>query len=126
MRYSKYEQVKIITDESFAVLEQKFNAAMIELSKFRPTREMLDPHTWAIFYTEEIEIPETESERREISRTEIHCKDCEHFRLILNRDGTENRVTKHAKCDLWGCSVLKNGKAKDMCYEKFAKEGKTE
>ena len=123
MKYSTFEQVRIISADSFAEMEQKFNEAMIELNRMRPRREILEPYAWAIFYTDEVQIPETISEEHELAKTEIHCVDCRFFDLILNRDGTENRATKHARCRKWECSIFKDDTAKDMCYRFFAKEG---
>ena len=123
MKYSRYEQVRIVTADSFAEMEQKFNETMIELSHYRPHREILAPNAWAIFYTEEVETAETISERHELEHTEIQCRNCEYYELILNKNGTENRATKHAKCKLWGCTILKKDVAKDMCYEKFEQKG---
>lgn len=119
MRYHEYEQVKIITAEGFRELEEKFNTAMIKLSRQRPRREIIDSKTWAIFYTEFFEEAETEMEQRELDGTELECKNCEYYRMILNYDGTEKMTTKKARCELWGCTIYKTGKAKPMCYERL-------
>ncbi len=123
MKYSTFEQVRIISADSFAEMEQKFNEVMIDLNRMNPRREILEPHAWAIFYTDEVQIPETISEEREMSNTVIHCEDCRFYDMILNRDGTENKATKHARCRKWECMILKTDTAKDMCYRFFAKEG---
>ena len=43
MKYSRYEQVRIISADSYAEMEQKFNETMIELSHYHPHREILAP-----------------------------------------------------------------------------------
>lgn len=119
MKFHSCEQTKILTAANWGELEKKFNVVMMELSGKRPTREILEPNVWAIFYTEEYYEPETEQEERELDGTELECKDCEFFRLILNNDGTEKMTTKKAKCDLWHCAIYKTSKAKAGCYGKL-------
>lgn len=123
MKYSRYEQVRIISADSYAEMEQKFNETMIELSHYHPHREILAPNAWAIFFQEEVYVAETVSERHELDNTEIKCQECEYYELILNKNGTENRATKRARCKLWGCMIMKKDTAKDICYERFEQKG---
>ena len=125
MKFHRFEQTRIITATDYGELEKKFNLLMMELSGKKPVREILEPNVWAVFYNEEYYEPETEHEERELDGTELECKDCAFFRLILNADGTERKTTKKAKCELWHCAVYKDGKAKPGCYAKLEqlKEG---
>ena len=121
MKFHKCDQTKIITAANWGELEQKFNTAMMELCGKNPVREILEPNVWAIFYTEEYYEPDTEDEQRDLEGTELHCIDCEFFRLTLNADGTERMTTKKGRCTLWNCAVYKTGVAKAGCYGKLEK-----
>lgn len=121
MKYHSYEQTKIITAANWSELEKRFNVAMMELSGMHPKREILEPNVWAIFYDEEFYTPDTVEEQRELEGTELHCIDCEYFRLTLNADGTEKMTTKKGRCTLWNCAVYKTGVAKAGCYGKIEK-----
>lgn len=121
MKFHSCEQTKIITAANWGELEKRFNVTMMELSGKRPTREILEPNVWAIYYTEEFYEPETEDEVREMQGTELHCRDCEYFNLILNADGTERMTTKKAWCSLWNCKIYKTDVAKAGCYGKIEK-----
>ena len=123
MLYKEIPQIRIVRASTPEEFEIKFNSEMLEMANrgYRPKVDYdLQSLTAFIHYTEDVKIPQTYAEERELMGERLRCGDCSH--LIR----TDDRRVKNMRCECDGSSFHRIDTPACERYEEGGKNDKRE